>query len=185
MNENACFYLFSTYVIAYADRVLRLDAGWALLAVNLAAALEFVTVPLYGWLSDHWSRRRMYVFGSLVLAGFAWPYYALLDLRHPLALIAAVVASLAGVHALLYSVQAALIPELFGTRLRYTGASLGYQLASPLAGGLAPIIATSLSEVFPGRYWPLVLYVVFMSGVSLACVLALSETSRKDLSAGD
>ncbi len=185
MNENACFYLFSTYVIAYTERVLQLDAGWALLAVNLAAALEFVTIPLYGLLSDWWSRRGMYVIGCLALAGFAWPYYALLNTRQPFCLIVAVIASLAGVHALLYSVQAALIPELFGTRLRYTGASLGYQLASPFAGGLAPLIATSLSETFPENYWPLVLYVVFMSSISLACVLALSETSHKDLSAGN
>jgi MFS family permease len=85
-------------------------------------------------------------------------------------------------HAVLYSVQASLIPELFGTRLRYTGASLGYQLGAPLAGGLAPIIAASLAEAFPGQVWPLALYVALLAVVSLACVLRLAETSRKDIS---
>jgi hypothetical protein len=82
-------------------------------------------------------------------------------------------------------VQASLIPELFGTRLRYTGASIGYQLGAPFAGGLAPIIAASLVEAFPGNYWPLILYVVFVCVVSLVSVLLLAETSRKDLSETD
>ena len=88
-------------------------------------------------------------------------------------------------HALLYSVQASLIPELFGTRLRYTGASLGYQLASPVAGGLAPIIATALSEFFPGHYWPLAGYIILISIISLVCVWCLAETSKKDISLQD
>jgi MHS family shikimate/dehydroshikimate transporter-like MFS transporter len=85
-------------------------------------------------------------------------------------------------HAVLYSVQASLIPELFSTRLRYTGASLGYQLAAPLAGGLAPIIAATLVELFPGQYWPLATYVSVISAISLGCVLMLAETARRDLS---
>jgi MFS family permease len=97
----------------------------------------------------------------------------------------AVILSLAVGHALLYSVQGALIPELFGTRLRYTGASLGYQLGAPFAGGLAPIIAASLAEYFPGQYWPLALYVILMAVLSLVCVVCLAETSRKDISVPD
>src|SRR5262249_8901060 len=86
-------------------------------------------------------------------------------------------------HAPLYSVQASLIPELFGTRLRYTGASLGYQLASPFAGGLAPIIATYLVSWFPGEYWPVAVYIMSISVLSLVCVQLLAETSKKDISA--
>jgi hypothetical protein len=84
---------------------------------------------------------------------------------------------------MLYAVQASLIPELFGTRLRYTGSSLGYQLAAPFAGGLAPVIAASLVKLYPGEVWPLALYLVLMALLSLICVLALAETSRKDLDA--
>jgi MHS family shikimate/dehydroshikimate transporter-like MFS transporter len=85
-------------------------------------------------------------------------------------------------HAMLYSVQASLIPELFGTRLRCTGASIGYQLATPLAGGVAPLIATTLIEFFPGQYWPLAAYIIFNSLISLTSVWYLAETSRKDIS---
>ena len=97
-------------------------------------------------------------------------------------IVMAVILSLPIGPALLYSVQASLIPELFGTRLRYSGASISYQLASPFAGGLAPLIAAGLSHKVPGQYWPLALYIILISVLSLVCVYLLAETSRKDLS---
>ena len=144
---------------------------------------EFLVIPLFGFLSDSWSRRGMYLAGCLFLILFAFPYFALLDSREPALVRTAVILSLVGGHAILCSVQASLIPELFGTRLRYTGASLGYQLGAPLAGGLAPLIAASLVKAFPGQYWPLALYLVLIAGISLLSVSFLAETSRKDLSA--
>jgi metabolite-proton symporter len=181
INENACFYLFSVYVLAYGSEVLQVDSKVMLLAVNLAAALEFFTIPAFGILSDYWSRKQLYIVGCVFLICFAWPYFALLETGTTGWIYLAVILSLAGGHAMLYSVQASLIPELFGTRLRYSGASIGYQLASPLAGGLAPLIAASLVKLFPGRYWPLALYIVLISVLSLLCVWFLAETSRKDL----
>jgi MHS family shikimate/dehydroshikimate transporter-like MFS transporter len=149
----------------------------------VAAGIEFFTIPLFGILSDRWSRKRTYVVGCLFLILFAFPYYALLQTRAESSILLAVVLTLAVGHALLYSVQASLIPELFGTRLRYTGASLGYQLGSPLAGGAAPIIATVLVKTFPNQYWPLAVYIIVISVISLLCVQALAETSQKDISA--
>ena len=95
----------------------------------------------------------------------------------------AVIVSLAVGHAMLYSVQASLIPELFGTRVRYTGASLGYQLAAPLAGGTAMPIAHGLVHFFPEQWWPLAAYIIIICILSLVCVRFLAETSRKDLAA--
>ena len=182
VNENACFYLFSVYVISYGTDVLHVGVGNVLLAVNIAAAVEFLTIPLFGLLSDYWTRKSVYVLGCLFLIGYAFPYYALLATQQSGLVVTAVVLSLPIGHALLYSVQGSLIPELFGTRLRYSGASIGYQLASPVAGGLAPLIAAWLVAKFPGHYWPLALYIILISILSLACVLFLAETSRKDLS---
>jgi MFS family permease len=182
ISENSCFYLFSMYVIAYGKEVLLVEARLILWAVNVAAALEFFTIPLFGILSDFWSRKSSYILGCVFLISFAFPYYAMLETRQPVWIVIAVVLSLPIGHALLYSVQASLIPELFGTRLRYSGASIGYQLASPVAGGLAPLIATWLSQMFPGQYWPLALYIILISVLSLACAYHLAENSRKDLS---
>jgi metabolite-proton symporter len=181
ISENACFYLFSIYVLAYAREELKVPDRVVLYAVNVAAAMEFFTIPLFGIVSDYLSRKSLYILGCLFLCAFAFPYFVLLETRTPAGIVIAVVVSLAGGHAMLYSVQASLIPELFGTRLRYTGASIGYQLAAPVAGGLAPIIAATLVEFYPGQYWPLALYIIQISLLSLACVWFLAETSRKDL----
>lgn len=181
IGENSCFYLFSAYIIVYGRDVLHVEPGLILRAVYLAAAVEIFTIPLWGILSDRWSRKGMYMLGNLILIGFAGPYYWLLGTREPAAILAAVVLSLTVGHAMLYSVQASLIPELFGTRLRYTGASIGYQLAAPFAGGLAPLIATWLVHTFPGQSWLLAVYIAGICTVSLVCVHFLAETSRKDL----
>jgi len=183
ISENSCFYLFSTYVLAYGSEVLGLETTSILRAVNWAAAIAFFTIPVWGILSDCWSRKGMYLLGSLLLIGFAVPYYLLLDTRRPGAVMLAVIVSLAGGHAMLYSVQASLIPELFGTRVRYTGASLGYQLAAPLAGGTAMLIAHGLVHLFPEQWWPLAAYIVTICILSLVCVHFLAATSRRDLAA--
>jgi MFS transporter, MHS family, shikimate and dehydroshikimate transport protein len=185
LSENSCFYLFSAYVLAYNQTVLHVRESVLLLAVNVAAAAEFFTIPLYGILSDYWSRKAVYSCGCLFLIAFALPYYALLHTREPLWIIVATTVALAGGHAVLYSVQASLIPELFSTRLRYTGASIGYQLAAPVAGGLSPVLAVWLVATFPDQFWPLALYVILISIVSLVCVQLLAETSRKDLAAAE
>ncbi|MCI0637702.1 MAG: MHS family MFS transporter [Gemmataceae bacterium] len=179
--ENAVFYLFTASAIAYGRDVLHVESGVLLLAVNVAAAVEFFTIPLFGLLSDRWSRRGAYMAGCWSLILFALPFYYLMNTRETGWIVVAVVVGLGGVHALLYSVQAALIPELFSTRLRCTGASIGYQLAVPLAGGLAPLIAAVLIREFPGQYWPLAAYIVLISAISLFCVQRLAETSRKEL----
>jgi metabolite-proton symporter len=183
ISENACFYLFSTYVLAYGEKVLQLDRSILLWGVNAAAALEFMSIPVFGIVSDRWSRKGIYILGSIFLIAFAFPYYALLHTLMPPLVVMAIVLSLAGGHAMLYSVQASLIPELFPTRLRYTGASLGYQIASPVAGGLAPIIAATLVQFTPGHYWPLALYVITICVISVICVWLLAETSKKDITA--
>lgn len=181
INENSCFYLFSAYILRYAQ-VLGVEASLMLGAVCAAATIEFFTIPFFGLLSDRITRRATYVLGSVFLIGFAFPYYLMLHSGQPVWIVLAVILSLTVGHAALYSVQASLIPELFGTRLRYTGASLGYQLATPVAGGLAPIIATTLVETFQQQYWPLALYIITTCIISIACVRALAETSHKDIS---
>jgi MFS family permease len=182
LGENTCFYLFSAYVIAYGKETLRLQDGLVLHAVLVAAAISFVVIPLFGLLSDYWSRKGMYMAGCLFLMMFAFPYFALLDTREPVLVQLAVVVSLTCGHAILYSVQASLIPELFDTRVRYTGASLGYQLAAPVAGGLAPLIAAWLVQAFPQQFWPLAVYIILVAAISLLSVYLLAETSHKELS---
>ncbi len=189
LAENACFYLFTVYALTYVkgltadeDEAKALEAT-VLLGINLAAAVAFVLIPVYGLLSDWWSRRGMCVLGCVLVMAAAWPFFLALETRAAGPIILALVVSVGVIHSLLYSVQAALIPELFGTRLRYTGASLGYQLAAPFAGGIAPLVAAALVRVSGGS-WAVAAYMAVLALVSLGCVLLLAETSRKDISAG-
>lgn len=183
MAENACFYLFTAWIVSYGKTVLHVSDGLILRAVCIAAAFELFAMPLYGYLSDHFTRRYTYMAGCFFLIAFAFPFFALLNTRDEVWITVAIVVALNGGHAVLYSVQASMIPELFGTRVRCTGASVGYQLGAPLAGGIAPLIAAFLVRGFPNQYWPLAIYVILLSVVSLVCVHFLAETSKRDLSA--
>ncbi len=181
VTENASFYLFTVWALSYGGKTLKFDEGVILQAINVAAIVEFFTIPLFGFISDRLSRRKTYLAGCVFLILFAGPYYALFTSGDAGAILLATVLGLAGGHAMLYSVQASLIPELFGTRLRCTGASIGYQLAVPVSGGVAPLIAAFLVNFFKDQYWPLAMYIVANSIVSLGCVWALAETSKKNI----
>ena len=109
----------------------------------IGAALGLVTVPLFGYLSDRYGRRLVYGTGAVLTGAFAFPYYALLNTRSGALVALAIVVSLV-FHDMMYGPQAALISESFGTAVRYSGAGLGYQLASVTAGGPAPLIAATI-----------------------------------------
>jgi metabolite-proton symporter len=181
LSENSVFYLFAMFVLSYGKDQLAIPTTTTLAAVNTAALVACFAIPLFGFLSDVLSRRSVYMLGNFLLIVLAVPYYAALASRLPAAVMLATVVMLGVVHAMLYAVQGALISELFPTRLRYSGASLAYQLAGPLGGGLAPIIATTLAEYYRGSYWPLALYIALLAIISMVCVFFLSETAYKDI----
>jgi metabolite-proton symporter len=181
LSENSVFYIFATYVLAYGEAALQIPRATTLSAVNIAAAVACITIPIFGIASDLSSRKAVYITGNLLLIVLAIPYYAALATRQSAAVLIATVVMLGLVHPMLYAVQASLLSELFSTRIRYTGASLAYQLAGPFAGGLAPIVAASLVYRYPGSYLPLALYITLLALVSMICVYFLGETSKKDI----
>jgi MFS family permease len=180
-GEQAPFYIFTTFVLTYGGQVLHLDTTLLYGGLIAAAGVSCCSVPAFGALSDRFGRRRLTVCGALCMAFFAWPYFLLLNSRLPVLVVLALALSLGLAHACLYGPQAALIAERFPTRLRYTGASLGYQLASIIAGGPAPIIATYLlarapARSSPGAAWMLIaMYITAMALISLLSVLFLQE----------
>ncbi len=143
MSEQAPFYLFVTFVLTYGTKELGLERTSLLNATLVAAALGLVSVPFFGYLSDRLGRRRVYGAGIVATAMFAFPYFGLLDTRSGILVLLAIIVSLI-VHDMQYGPQAALIAESFGANLRYSGAGLGYQLASVIAGGPAPLIAAAI-----------------------------------------
>lgn len=178
--ENAFFYIFTVLALSFGSQQLGMSKGALLNAVLLGSAVQLVAIPWFGALSDKHGRRPVYLGGALFLTAFAFPFFWLLETRQESLVIAAVIIGLVG-HAAMYGPQAAFFSELFGTRVRYSGASLGYQLASPLAGGLAPLIATWLLNQSGGKPWPVAVYLIFMAAITLVSVWLVEETSRKKL----
>ncbi|HQZ28670.1 MAG TPA: MFS transporter [Verrucomicrobiales bacterium] len=178
--ENAFFYIFTVLVLSYGSQHLGMGKAGLLNAVMLGSAVQLVAIPAFGALSDKVGRRPVYLGGAFFLLLFAFPFFWLIETRQSVFVVLAVVIGLIG-HSAMYGPQAAFFSELFGTRVRYSGASLGYQLASPLAGGLAPLIATALLSWSDGRPWPVALYLIGMSLVTLVCVWFAEETHRKAL----
>src|SRR5579872_4837717 len=147
MAEQAPFYLFTAFVFAYGTEVLSLSRDFLLVAVLAAAAVSFFSTPFFGHLSDRYGRKRVYMIGAALTGAYGFAYFRMLDTRMPLLVGLAIVLSLVP-HDMMYGPQAALIAESFKGRLRYSGASLGYQLSSVIAGGPAPLIASYLYGTF-------------------------------------
>jgi MFS family permease len=196
--EQAPFYLFTVFVITYGVAHLQLSKTLILNGVTIAAIIELGTIPLFGHLSDRVGRRLWYLIGCVIMLAFAFPYFLLLNTKNPTLVILSIVLSLALCHAWVYGPQAALIAERFATRSRYSGASLGYQLAAPFAGGLAPIIALALLtgtvnlaslgltgkefKVGAGSWQAVSVYLLVLAVISFLSVLGLKEMTKADIS---
>jgi metabolite-proton symporter len=183
--ENGTFYIFSTFVLSYATKQLGLPKSVVLGGVTLATALEFITIPLFGAMSDRIGRRPVYMAGAAFTALFAFPFFWMLETKTTVLIWLAIVIALGLGHAAMYGPQAAFFSELFGANVRYSGISIGYQLASVFAGGLAPLIATSLLVWTDGNSWSVAVYMVGMCLVTLASVYWTSETYRSDVAKGE
>ena len=148
MSEQAPFYIFTAFIFAYAVGTLKMDRNFILSAVMVAACVSFFTIPLAGHFSDLIGRKKMYLIGVVAMGLFGFLYFGMVDTAVPALVFIAIVLSLIP-HDMQYGPQAALIAEAFTPRLRYSGASLGYQLASIIAGGPAPLIATCAVRDLP------------------------------------
>ncbi|HEY7443198.1 MAG TPA: MFS transporter [Vicinamibacterales bacterium] len=178
--ENGAFYVYSTFLLVYATQKVGMDRSIVLNGLLIASAVELVAIPVFGGLSDRLGRRPVYLFGAVVTALFAFPLFWLFDTGStPLVWLALIVA-LTLSHGAMYAPQAAFLSELFGTRVRYSGASLGAQLASVLAGGLSPFIATGLLRQY-GSGGPLALYVIAMAVITIVSVLLATETMHEEI----
>jgi metabolite-proton symporter len=176
--ENGAFYVLTVFTLAYGEDELGLSKDTMLNAVIISAAIGLVTVPLWGGLSDRFGRKPLYLAGAVVTTLWAFPLFGLMNTASPALIALGIVVGVNLGHDLMYGPQAAYFAELFGTRVRYSGASLGYQLASVFAGGFAPLIATAL---LAAGGWELVaLYVVAMGLISVVATLAARETLGTD-----
>jgi metabolite-proton symporter len=177
MSEQMPFYIFTVFVLEYGTDELGFGKNFLTNSVCAAAALSLIMVPLFGHLSDKIGRKRMYMIGAALTAVWAIPYFALLDSKSSALVFVAIFLSLIP-HDMQYGPQAALIAETFSTKLRYSGAGIGYQLASVFAGGPAPLLAAYLLHTFNSSL-PIAIYIVAGAVVTIIATILLPEPQRQ------
>jgi MFS family permease len=181
LPEQAPGYIFGAFVFTYGTTVLGQSRNFLLLGVLLQAVLGFLWVTVAGHLSDRVGRKNMYIIGCLFVAVFGFIYFAMLDTKTPALIFIAV--ALSGLPIMtMYGPEAALIAESFSPRLRYSGASLGYQLASIIAGGPSPFIATALLAAYHSSL-PIALYILACAVIGIIATALLTDYTNKDISA--
>ncbi|MGK5557635.1 MFS transporter [Actinomadura kijaniata] len=179
VGENVSYYLLTSFLLVYVTTHLRLPRSTALNAVLVASAVHFAAIPLWGALSDRAGRKPVTLVGSVGMTLWAFAFFALLDTRDPAMITLAVTVGLL-LHGAMYGPQAAFIAELFDTAVRYSGASVGAQLASVFAGGLAPVTAVKLLKDHDSPV-PVALYLCLAATITSVAVALAVETRGHDL----
>lgn len=180
MAENAWFYLAATFALAYATGQLALPRADVLSAITAGAALSLVTMPLAGWLSDRIGQKRLYLIGLTLLCAYVWPFFALLGTRDLDQVWLALVLALGVVFPLMYAPESLLFARQFPAAVRYSGISLGVQVAGVLGGGLAPMIATALLAYGGGEPHYVIGYLLMLAVIALVSAAMMNSDTTGD-----
>ncbi|MGW7276230.1 MFS transporter [Streptomyces sp. NPDC054864] len=174
------FYMATVFALSYGQETVGLSRGTLLMAVCIASALQIFTIPLVAMLTDRFGRRPLLLFGCVLTVLEAFPFFWLINTGNTFAVIAAMILALPVVHALTYAPMSSFLPELFETRVRYSGSAIAYQVGSMLLSGPVPFVSAALFAS-ANKPWPLALYIMAGGVVSFAVVLVARESYRDDL----
>jgi MFS transporter, MHS family, shikimate and dehydroshikimate transport protein len=180
LSEVSWVYMLSVFIVGYATTKLALPRSTMLNAVLYAALFELVSLPLFGWLADKIGRRPMFILGALFTIAFAFPLFWMVDSKSTALIFAAVMIAMNFGHGMMFGIESCYFPELFGTRVRYSGASFGFQVSAAIGGGFAPIVATAMVGYFGGTTGVSVMMII-LATITLAAALAARETRGESL----
>ena len=181
LADAVVFNVINVFGIAYAANTLHVDRGTMLSGFVIAAGVEVAILPFIGVLSDRVGRRPVYLAGVIVSGSFIFTYFPLLATGSTILAWFAIVMSLAVGTGLMFAIQGSFFSELFGTGVRYTGISIGYQLSALIGGAPTPLIASALADGAGGAWWPVATYVCVVCAISAVCVYLAAETHRAEL----
>lgn len=171
----------SVFVLSYATQQLGMARSTILNGVMLSSFFALFSIPLFGWLSDKFGRRTMFFLSCLFCAGFAFPLFSLLGTRDPVIVSLTVIIAISFGQMVMFGVGAPFYSELFSARLRYSGASLGFQIGAAISGGLTPVVAASLMAWSGGATWPVSLFLILCAAITAFATFVAPETAGKDL----
>jgi MHS family shikimate/dehydroshikimate transporter-like MFS transporter len=171
----------AVFSIVYVTQKLHLPRGFALEAIQIAAFVQMLVSPLYGWISDRIGRKPIYIVACLFSMAYAFPMFWLMDFGSQWAITLAVLIAIGVGQGIMFGVGAALMPELFPTGVRYTGASLGFQVGAALSGGFSPLIMASLFNASGGGTTGISLYLIALAAITLIATLTVRETAFSPL----
>lgn len=172
--ENIMYYLVVTFSITYLKIALEVDTSEILGMLVIAHIVHMIVIPLVGGLADRIGRKPVYTIGVIGAAAWGFIAFPMFNTTDPVIIILAICLGLV-IHSFMYAPQPAIMSEMFPTRMRYSGVSLGYQVTSIVAGSLAPIIATALLSAY-GSYIPVAVYLAIAAAITLIAVISMRET---------
>jgi MHS family shikimate/dehydroshikimate transporter-like MFS transporter len=181
ISEVSWVYIVTVFAVIYATTQLGVSKSTMLNAIIFGSLIEVFTIPLFGYISDLVGRRPLYFAGAIFTILFAFPLFWLLDTKNALVIGATVAIAISFGHGMMFGLLSTYLPELFGTKVRYTGASLGFQVAAAIGGGLSPVLATSLTQSFGGTAGVSML-LIMLASITLVATACAKETRRVDLS---
>jgi MHS family shikimate/dehydroshikimate transporter-like MFS transporter len=181
VSEIAYVSVVTVFSISYVTGQLGLSRGVILNGILIAAIIELFTIPVFGWLSDRYGRKTLFVAACLFSIAFAFPMFTLLDTRDPTIITLTVAVALSFGQGIMFGTGAAWMSELFDARLRYSGASLGFQVGAALSGGFTPLIAAALLAWSGGATWPISAYLIALACITLVATFAAPETARRPI----